>query len=699
MASLNDVKNDSGGFIPSISTSNTGFVPSINQETPKETPAQKAQSLYAGKKSINDLHVNPDGSYYVDKPKQEEAPAPKKPDVVSMTTGKPVKRNPATASKPAPQKREKEKLVEADLSSLPEYAPNEDPVPKTRDRVKEVLEPGGEWDQYIERKKKEAIEFNRRMALEAEMSGKSLVNPDGTPVSQEEINALTGGGSMTSTNESNLNEVDIMGDFDTNIPSTNETTGTDIPVRNREAAQPSAEDIAANNEIPILDEDTFGDDSEPAHKEASAPKTTADDGIDFGGDDESEDLNDMIETKQEEEPVDVKDDVLDDNSNPEVDSKPDDSIGITAKDHLELESGYIEENQAIVDDPDETEKKVEESEDTTEHRREILKALVRKKIKPATKKLNIQAFTVAENVSANSIPTNQTKKVSVVKWPLINTGICVRMKEFSGQDIERLRYSLNNNDARNALQMVYDHITSAKPDTLDAWMKSIVFDDYDHLFFAIYCASFVGANYIPIDCQNETCQQKTYVTDDIPFMQMVKFENDEAKKEFMRIYKEDPIESKGLIPTTRVAISENYAISFISPTLYSTFMISELLDDDFVQRYNNTISNIPYIYNIYKIDVANQRLVPVKWKEYANNEGKTLKSKVITYEHVFNDMTIDELAAVDGCIQKINEKTSAVTYQIPETTCPFCKHINPAQTQEPSTLLFLRSQLGRLVTL
>ena len=120
MASLNDVKNDSGGFIPSISTSNTGFVPSINQEAPKETPAQKEQSLYAGKKSINDLHVNPDGSYYVDKPNQEEAPVHKKPNVVSMTTGKELKRNPASASKPAPQKREKEKLVEADLSSLPE---------------------------------------------------------------------------------------------------------------------------------------------------------------------------------------------------------------------------------------------------------------------------------------------------------------------------------------------------------------------------------------------------------------------------------------------------------------------------------------------------------------------------------------------------------------------------------------------------
>lgn len=698
MASLNDVKNDSGGFIPSISAGNTGFVPSINQEVPKETPAQREQSLYAGKKSINDLHVNPDGSYYVDKSEQEEAPAPKKPNVVSMTTGKAVKRNPVTPSKPSLQKKEKAKLVEADLSSLPEHAPNEDPTPATRDRVKEVLEPGGEWDQFVERKKKEAAEFNRRMALEAEMTGKTLVNPDGTPVSQEEINALTGGGSMTSTNESNLNEVDIMGDFDANTPSANETTGTDIPVRNREVSQPSPEEIAADNEIPILDEDTFGDDFDPVNEETSALESTVNDGNDFG-DDETEDLNGMIETEQEEEPVDTKDDTLDDNSNPEVESEPDDSIGITAKDHLELESGYIEENQAIVDDPDETEKKVEESEDTTEHRREILKALVRKKIKPATKRLNIQAFTVAENVSANSIPTNQTKKVSVVKWPLINTGICVRMKEFSGQDIERLRYSLNNNDARNALQMVYEHITSAKPDTFDAWMKSVVFDDYDHLFFAIYCASFVGANYIPIDCQNASCQQKTYVTDDIPFMQMVKFENDEAKKEFMRIYKEDPIESKGLIPTTRVAISENYAISFISPTLYSTFMISELLDDDFVQRYNNTISNIPYIYNIYKIDVANQRLVPIKWKEYANNEGKTLKSKVITYEHVFNDMTIDELAAVDGCIQKLNEKTSAVTYQIPETTCPFCKHINKAQVQEPSTLLFLRSQLGRLVTL
>ncbi|HAL03331.1 MAG TPA: hypothetical protein DCP07_08225 [Lachnospiraceae bacterium] len=666
MSTLNDVKGNNQAFTPSLSEPNRGFVPSLSE--PDGGERSRRESMYAGKGSIlKEMESN-----------RPQNTTPKKPEAISMTTGKPIDRKIPTAS------AKDHGFVKADLSSLPKYKPGEEEAsrPKVRDAT-DVLKPGGEFDQYIERKKKEYLEFNKRMAMEAEISGKPLVNPDGTPVSAEEIAALTGDYSAENNNEG-LNEVDIMGDMDTtpvaqNIPERKRTPmeiNTPAPVKQEEVAK-------FEDEIPVYDEN-----------EAAAD--------DYSEEMLKMDIENTVETTTE-EPVQndtsTEDDSVDLISEPETVTS--EVKTVPADDNIEIETGYIQEGERVKGDTlEDEEKEVEDASDTMsiEKRREILKNLVREKIKPAVKRIDLTSYTIAKSGTTESLNLNKAKSVSVVKWPLINTGICVKMKEFSGQELERLRISIEGNKTREVMQMIYDHITSPKPNDLDAWMKSIAFEDYDHLFFAIYCASFVGANYLPIECANKACKQKTYVTDNIPFMQMVKFKDDKVKRNFSRIYKEDPNSAKGLFPTEVVAISDNYAVSFITPSIYSTMMVSEFLDNDFIDKYRNTVATLPYIDNIYQIDARTHTLIPATWKEYSNNEGKTLKSRVIRYEHIFNSMTIDELAAIDGVIQSLNTDSNGVTYVYPEVTCPFCHQVTKEEPLNASVMVFRRSQLGRLVT-
>lgn len=664
MARLTDLKKQ--GFTPSISESNTGFTPSIEMEPDTE-------DMYANKGSINGgraIGLKTETTIIKqNRPKPQGIPTVdnineinRQPEVVSLT-GKPIKSVSGQA------------FVAADPTAnakRPSQQTVSDPAQDSMDMVKGILGPGGEFDNYKERKKKEFEEFNERMAAEAEMSGKPLaeLNDDGSIslVSKEETDHLLG---EDGSNE-NVEEVDVMAGFDDN-----KSVETEIPVRNRqqELQETPAPVDTAFDDIPL--EGECEDVSEP---------------VDVDSEDIDDEFDGLVETISEPE-------VVEEESDDSIDVEEEKTDSVPATDNFQLESGYIQENETIYENEEgEEQKEVDNAQMTDDQRRELLKNLVRQKIKPAVKKMNLSGYSIAKKGTTSSLNLNTTRKVYSIKWPLINTGICVRMKEFSGQDLERARIALNNNEIRPVLELMYNHIVSPKPDTFEGWMKGIAFEDYDHLFFAVYCASFNGANFIPIDCQNKSCKTKTYVTDDIPFMQMVKFDNDKTKKEFTKLYKEDPIEAKGMFPTEIVPISDNYAISFVVPSIYSTLMITEMLDDDFINKYNNTVANIPYIDTIYQIDSRSKQLIPVEWKTYANNDGKSLQSRVIRYEHVFNSMTIDELAAIDGIIQKLNEKTNAVQYMIPETTCPYCGHKNPEQIQSPSVLVFLRSQLGRLAT-
>lgn len=356
---------------------------------------------------------------------------------------------------------------------------------------------------------------------------------------------------------------------------------------------------------------------------------------------------------------------------------------------------------------DDLEKEIEnDSEGPTEDERlEELKAQITEKIKPKTKVLNLQGWTIASKATVSN-KILETSTTLAGKWVLPATGICIQMREVSGQTIEKLRENMGNtaSAARERLKIIYNHIISPKPESFEAWTKSTAFADYDHLFMPMYLAAFSDSNYMPQTCvlekgklaRKETGCGKMFLSDNIDIMKCVKFKDDDSKKNFWDLYDSDRTNSEGLYASEVIPISENFAIAFQEPTLYGVLLEAATYGRDFATKYNNIISFIPYIADIYWLDKDNKKLVRVAYKEYDNNAAKTAKSKVIRYSNVLNTLSTDEYMNVVSLINAINEKFEWMTYQIPEMTCPECGRVIPAEDITASSLVFTRHRLGIL---
>ena len=362
-------------------------------------------------------------------------------------------------------------------------------------------------------------------------------------------------------------------------------------------------------------------------------------------------------------------------------------------------------NSPVPDDENiDSELEISESDDieeegmTDEQRVEIMKAMITERLRPVSKRLDLKSFTIAKKGTAN-MNVFAASEISAARWVLYNTGVSVDMKEMAGSTLDKLRGFANMGDPRGVLNVIYENIVSPKVASFEGWAKTVAYGDYDHLFMAVYAASFADSNYLPGDCENKQCKEKMYVTDNIPLMDMVEFKNADARAKFNRIMKETPVNTSGAFAAEVVPISDQCAIALRIPSLYSAIIEPSYLDDSFTEKYRDMVALLPYVSEIYKIDYESKSLIPIEYKVYANNTAKTIKSKVIYYNKALASLSPDEITILKAYINAINQKEDDVTYKIPETTCPHCGHQNPAQlNQSASSLVFLRNQLALLVT-
>ena len=321
------------------------------------------------------------------------------------------------------------------------------------------------------------------------------------------------------------------------------------------------------------------------------------------------------------------------------------------------------------------------------------------RLKPTSKKLDISSFTVVKKPVTNVMPFFKPNKAKVAKWVLPTQKATIFMKEFSGSELEKLReYSEDRNsvDALNRrFHMIFDHIASARPSSFEQWLKVTPYRDVDHYFFAIYIASFNGANFLPEDCINTKCK-KTFLTDDIKIMDMVKFENSKAKEEFSKLYKSEasPI-SNGLFVSEVVPLSESVAIGFREPSIYNVFELASL-DAATRRRYSSIIDYIPYIDELYVINQETHELIPVGYKKYTNNAVKTVQSKLQKYEKIFNTLSVDEFGPVKAYVRDIIAMNPGMYYVYPAVECPQCHTMTKEQRTSAEELVFTRYQLGAL---
>ena len=355
--------------------------------------------------------------------------------------------------------------------------------------------------------------------------------------------------------------------------------------------------------------------------------------------------------------------------------------------------------KALDDDEDNT----EDDTSLNDHRMELLKNDVKKKITP-TFVSNIAGFSIAKKpITLTNTRSSHKEAGRVADWVLPASERLISMRELSGPEIETL---LSNGTARNKLntireqyQILYDHVVDPyKPDNVEAWAKLISVVDVDQLYAAVYRASFEGKNFIPYDCPDTKKCKNSFLSDNVPFMDMVKFKDNNAKNHFNKIINSTPTDRYSTYNTEVYPVSDVYAFGFREPSIYDVVFVSAYLDDAFIQKYQDIMTIAPYVDGMYYIDRSSSSLRPIYVKEYPNDIVKSTKAKIITLSKIVKDLSSDQFNMIAMYANEIiGDKTDEITFRIPETHCPKCGVKIEEATYTASQLLFLRHHLTALV--
>ena len=331
--------------------------------------------------------------------------------------------------------------------------------------------------------------------------------------------------------------------------------------------------------------------------------------------------------------------------------------------------------------------------DDTEDFETKLKRELRKKLNPITKKFDLSSAEVIRKPASVNNYVNRKQKITKRSfiWPLFNSNRPIQIQSFNATELNVLSGQARNANATlDVFKTIYAHIVSPKGADFEQWAKSTSYYDINHIWFAIYGACFYDSIYLPFTC--DKCNDIT-VTKEVSLMEMVKFENDEAKKRFEKIMDMPVDESFGSVfAESRVQISDDIVVGFKEPSLYTSIVEDSYYDRDFREKYSDIIGLISYISDIYYITDEGQ-LEVFETKKFPNNAVKTAKAKVIQYAKLLRSLTSDEYGLVMSTIIEMSRHTDMVSYQMPEITCEKCGAIIPAETQDASALVFTRHQL------
>jgi hypothetical protein len=323
----------------------------------------------------------------------------------------------------------------------------------------------------------------------------------------------------------------------------------------------------------------------------------------------------------------------------------------------------------------------------------------------APRRLDISDFKVAGKISATSVLSSLTsgKSIDSSDWALSNSKLPITMSKFNGIDLKNLsNFSSGRRNRQNTAmeryKLLYDHdLNPYKPDTVEAWAKTISSEDEDDLFFAVYDATFHNANHIPYTCPNEKCNH-AWISAHIPTSNMYRFIDPEFEKEFMAIRDKGP--SKGQqrnIVTKIVPITDNIAVGVKNPDIYDRRFVYGLVGQEFYNKYSEVLDIYPFIDQFYKIDMVNHRLEEIVTAP-KGKEGellKNIKNRVIIYNRIIKSLDTDEynlLIAVLGQRDEDQDK-KRVEYIIPSATCPKCGRLVPEQVLSEANGTTVETQL------
>lgn len=603
----------------------------------------------------------------------------------------------------------------SDMKPKKEESPNITYKKSLQDDILNLDNPDSPMSKYIERKEKEMDKMIKKIDEHEKLAKNDFIDEDGTVYEDED------GETANIGVETLMNEEDF-GTEESGITVEDSTNFDDINLDLDDLESPKDEvDIEEENNEEEEEEDMAEDFQEEVEEQVEETKEEVNFPAQAPNVDDIEDLTkekeevveedehkDDVDMDSELEELDKEEEVEPDPTPKKKEAKKDTSV-IMSEDEIDIEMDTaITEFKELNDEGEEIDEGSEEEDEIEESEEDVLKQLQKlatEKMKPVSKVLDIRSFTRAKKPTANlkALKSTNSTNVKVASWVLPEQNAIVRMKEFLGSELETLRMNSDSNDnfykLNTRYKMIYDHIVSAKPDSFEVWCKTTPYADVDHYFFCAFIASFYGTNFIPITCENKECKNKMHLTDNIPVLAMVKFDNEESKEKFTELYKSTREKAGKLYTTEVVPLSDKVAIGFKEATIYSLFEIASL-DSKFKSKFANILDYFPYIDCVYLIDQEKQELTPIGHKIYPDNPRKTTMSKIVMLNRALETLTIDQFGPIKAYVNALISKRSKIGfhYIVPETNCPSCGSTIDETPITAEELVFTRYQLGALTS-
>lgn len=395
--------------------------------------------------------------------------------------------------------------------------------------------------------------------------------------------------------------------------------------------------------------------------------------------------------------------IIDENANhvSVIDDK--DNIDIMVRPASDEDSilGYMDDDK-LFDDADEEEPVNTEPPLSDEELLDSIKKQVRERIidNSPRRGIDLSKFTFAkkgcsvQKVMKMAITGHQ----NIADWVLPVANRTISMTGLSGPEILKLDANNSNRNKINTFKdmygILYKHVVDANKPEFEVWLKQMRFTDLQHIYFAAYMATFNGSSFTNYACPH--CGN--VFIHDIEFKDLVNYKDDAAKAKVQNLLRKDTTSSDGdTYEVEMIQVSENYAFSLRTPSIWTTIIEIASLSDKFLEKHADLIDVIAYIDSVYLIDYDNNELVPVDTKPDPNDLGKTVARRVKSMHDIISTLSSEEYYTLTSAIGDIDKTSDEITYKLPSCTCPKCNKEIPENTDiTPDQLLFTRHQLAAI---
>lgn len=331
---------------------------------------------------------------------------------------------------------------------------------------------------------------------------------------------------------------------------------------------------------------------------------------------------------------------------------------------------------------------------------EDVKAQIKERVEPIRRAIDISKFTISKKaVSAQKVMKMAVKAhQTVADWMLYTAEKPISVYGLSGSEILKLNPEGTTRNRLNTFKdiyhIIYDHIIDANKPEFETWLKKTNFVDLEHIYFALYMATFGNSNFINLECPK--CK-KIFIKD-VKIEDMIEYANDEAKAKVRNIMRQDSTtHKKDEYDVDIVQISNTYAFAIKTPSIWSVIIETASLTDRVLERYSDLVDVISYIDTIYIINEATSELVPIDYKIDPNDQNKTSARRIKAFYDVISSLSSEDYFYLRNVIAEYDKNVSDISYIIPEATCPECGATIEANKEiTADALVFTRHQLAAI---